>query len=58
MDGHFSNHFLNRYILVLLAFGVIYQNCMCFFNLSLLFSDFFSTNRTSAASSGEIEFLG
>ena len=63
MDGHFSNHFLNRYILVLLPCGVMYQNWMCFFYLIVLLSYskvnfFLHIDRTSAASSGEMEFFG
>ena len=37
-DEHFSNHFLNRYILVLLSYGVMYQYWMCFFYLRVLLS--------------------
>ena len=33
MVGHFSNHLLNRYILVLLPCRVMCQNWTCFFNL-------------------------
>ena len=38
MDGPFSNHFLNSCILVLLPCGVMYQNCMCFFYLTVFLS--------------------
>ena len=61
MNGHFSNHFLNRDILVLLSCGVMYQSCMCFFlskSLSVILQLIFSIHRISAALSSEMEFFG